>query len=78
MGYNIHVENLASRVQRTLPPHAASVGEARRLVRAELREAGREALTDAAELLVSELVTSHHEERTGGRELEQHVDEILR
>ena len=28
--------------------------------------------------LVSELVASHHEERTGGRHLEQHVDEILR
>ena len=28
--------------------------------------------------LVSELVASHHEERTGGRQLEQHVDEILR
>ena len=58
MGYNTHVENLASRVQRTLPPHASSVGEARRLVRAELREAGREDLIDAAELLVSELVTN--------------------
>src|SRR5687768_3654860 len=58
MGYNVHVENLASRVQRTLPPHAASVGEARRLVRAELRESGREDLIDAAERLVSELVTN--------------------
>jgi glycosyltransferase involved in cell wall biosynthesis len=28
--------------------------------------------------LVSELVASHHEERTGGRDLERHVDEILR
>jgi len=28
--------------------------------------------------LVSELVASHHEERTGGRHLEQQVDEILR
>jgi dolichol-phosphate mannosyltransferase len=28
--------------------------------------------------LVSELVASHHEEQTGGRHLEQHVDEILR
>ena len=28
--------------------------------------------------LVSELVASHHEERTGGRGAELHVDEILR
>jgi dolichol-phosphate mannosyltransferase len=28
--------------------------------------------------LVSELVASHHEERAGGRTIEQHVDEILR
>jgi PAS domain S-box-containing protein len=57
MGYNSSVENLAG-VQRTLPPHASSVGEARRLVRSELADAGREDLTDAAELLVSELVTN--------------------
>ena len=58
MGYNSRVENLASGVQRRLPPHASSVGEARRLVRAELIETGREDLVDAAELLVSELVTN--------------------
>ena len=58
MGYNSCVENLASGVQRTLPPHASSVGEARRLVRAELIETGREDLIDAAELLVSEVVTN--------------------
>jgi uncharacterized membrane protein len=28
--------------------------------------------------LVSELVASHHEERSGSRALDQHVDEILR
>jgi uncharacterized membrane protein len=28
--------------------------------------------------LVSELVASHHEEQTGGRTAELHVDEILR
>jgi hypothetical protein len=28
--------------------------------------------------LVSELVASHHEERSGARAAEQHVDEILR
>jgi PAS domain S-box-containing protein len=58
MGYNSCVENLASGVQRRLPPHASSVGEARRLVRTELIETGREDLVDAAELLVSELVTN--------------------
>jgi PAS domain S-box-containing protein len=58
MGYNSGVENLASGVQRALPPHAASVGEARRLVRAELIDSGREDLIDAAELLVSEVVTN--------------------
>jgi PAS domain S-box-containing protein len=58
MGYNSGVENLASGVQRTLPPQAASVGQARRLVRAELIDSGREDLIDAAELLVSEVVTN--------------------
>ena len=58
MGYNSCVENLASGVQRRLPPHASSVGEARRLVRTELIGTGREDLVDAAELLVSELVTN--------------------
>lgn len=58
VGYNCVVENLASGVQRTLPPHASSVGEARRLVRSELRETGREDLVETAELVVSELVTN--------------------
>ena len=58
MGYNSGVENLTSGLQRTLPPHPSSVGEARRLVRAELRDTGREDLIDTAELLVSELVTN--------------------
>jgi anti-sigma regulatory factor (Ser/Thr protein kinase) len=58
MGYNSGVKNLTSGLQRTLPPHPSSVGEARRLVRAELLETGREDLIDTAELLVSELVTN--------------------
>jgi PAS domain S-box-containing protein len=40
-----------------LPPQPASVGEARRAVRGLLATAGRDDLTDTAELLVSEVVT---------------------
>lgn len=43
---------------RQLPPVPSSVGEARRLVRHELRDAQRDDLTEAAELLVSEMVTN--------------------
>jgi anti-sigma regulatory factor (Ser/Thr protein kinase) len=44
--------------ERVLPPQPASVGEARRAVRALLAAAGRDDLTDTAELLVSEVVTN--------------------
>jgi PAS domain S-box-containing protein len=41
-----------------LPPLPTSVGEARRLVRRSLRDAGQDHLIDDAELLVSEIVTN--------------------
>jgi PAS domain S-box-containing protein len=58
MGYNLLVSQRSAGVRRTLPPHPSSVGEARRLVRAELDRAGRPDLVENAELLVSELVTN--------------------
>ena len=44
--------------RRRLPPRPSSVGEARRLIRQCLLEAGREDLVEAAALLVSEIVTN--------------------
>ena len=44
--------------EQRLPPRPSSVGEARRLVRRALNQAGREDLLETAELLVSELVTN--------------------
>ena len=44
--------------ERLLPPQAASVGEARRIVRELLAAAGRDDLSDVAQLLVSEVVTN--------------------
>lgn len=44
--------------EQRLPPRPSSVGEARRLVRRALTQAGREDLLETAELLVSELVTN--------------------
>ena len=46
------------RAANRLPPLPSSVGEARRLVRDHLHEADRDDLTEAAELLVSEMVTN--------------------
>ena len=45
------------RVHRRLEPRASSVSEARRLVRRSLIDVGEE-ITDAAELVTSELVTN--------------------
>jgi anti-sigma regulatory factor (Ser/Thr protein kinase) len=45
-------------VRRHLPPHPTSVGEARRIVRRLLVTGGDVDLVDAAELLVSEIVTN--------------------
>ena len=45
-------------VHRSLAPHPASVGDARRLVREVLTGAGRDDLVDAAETAVTEVVTN--------------------
>ena len=59
MRYNLPVGNsIGGGPYRRLEPHPASVGEARRFVRAELQRAGRLDLLDNAELLVSEVVTN--------------------
>jgi PAS domain S-box-containing protein len=47
-----------NRVQRRLPSHPSSAGEARRMVRRLLSHAGREDLVEPAQLLVSEVVTN--------------------
>ena len=44
--------------RRRFPPRPTSVGEARRMIREGLVEAGREDLLETAELLVSEIVTN--------------------
>lgn len=44
--------------RRTLRPHPASVGQARRLVRSALVDAGCDVLVETAEILVSEVVTN--------------------
>ncbi len=43
---------------RRLPPHPASVGEGRRFIREVLRECRRDHLSEAAELVISEVVTN--------------------
>lgn len=48
----------ATLVRRRLDAHPSSVGEARRLVRGALTDAGRHDLAENAELLVSEVVTN--------------------
>ncbi len=58
MGYNTCMDGCARGVRRGFDPRPSSVSDARRLVREELRRAGREDLLDAAELLVTELVTN--------------------
>lgn len=45
-------------IERRLPSHPSSAGEARRMVMRALAEAGREDLEDVARLLVSEVVTN--------------------
>ncbi len=45
-------------VSTTLEPKPSSVAEARRWVTAQLRQAGRDDVTDTATLVVSELVTN--------------------
>jgi PAS domain S-box-containing protein len=57
-GRTFNVEKRATGVHRALPAHPTSVGKARRLVREELEEAGRQDLVETAQLLVSELVTN--------------------
>ena len=52
------MEPSARGARRGFDPRPSSVGGARRLVREELRRAGREDLLDTAELLVTELVTN--------------------
>jgi PAS domain S-box-containing protein len=52
------VEERVVRRRRRLPPRPSSVGEARRMIRECLREAGREDLVETAALLVSEIVTN--------------------
>jgi PAS domain S-box-containing protein len=47
-----------NRMRRRLPSHPSSAGEARRMVRRLLREAGRDDLLEPAQLLVSEVVTN--------------------
>ncbi len=47
-----------NRVRRQLPSHPSSAGEARRMVRRVLSEAGRDDLLEPAQLLVSEVVTN--------------------
>lgn len=58
MGYNSGVDEDARGVHRSLAPHPASVGDARRLVRELLTGAGRDDLVDAAETAVTEVVTN--------------------
>jgi PAS domain S-box-containing protein len=48
----------AGLLQRRLPPHPSSAGEARRMVGRLLAESGREDLADTGQLLVSEVVTN--------------------
>jgi len=57
-GYNSGVDQHARGVHRSLEPHPASVGDARRLVREVLSETGRDDLAEAAALVVTELVTN--------------------
>lgn len=45
-------------LSKTLPPEPASAGAARRYVTKALHERGRDAFSDLAEVLVSELVTN--------------------
>jgi PAS domain S-box-containing protein len=52
------VDEPARGVRRSLDPHPASVGDARREVRALLTGAGRDDLVEAAELAVTEVVTN--------------------
>jgi len=58
VGYGLHVSNGGTKVQRQLPSHPSSAGEARRMVRRVLTEEGREDLVEPAQLLVSEVVTN--------------------
>lgn len=58
MGYNWAVEEPTRRVRRSFAPHPSSVGDARRTVREQLHEAGRADLVEAAELVVTEIVTN--------------------
>lgn len=58
MGYNSPMDRCARGARRGFDPRPSSVGDARVMVREELARAGREDLRDAAELLVTELVTN--------------------
>jgi PAS domain S-box-containing protein len=58
MGYNSPVDDQVLRVRRSFAPHPSSVGDARRLVREQLNGAGRADLVEAAELVVTEVVTN--------------------
>lgn len=58
MGTESGTGRLRPPVELRLQPHAQSVGQARRFLRELLREAGREAWLDAAELALSEIVTN--------------------
>ena len=54
----ISVSEWGTQVRRQLPPHPSSAGEARRMVRRLLTDAGRRDLLEPASLLVSEVVTN--------------------
>src|SRR5262245_48630521 len=57
-GMGISVGDRGTQVRRRLPSHPSSAGEARRMVRRLLTDAGRRDLLEPASLLVSEVVTN--------------------